>query len=188
MSNQQSTPADNIDRAAAALAVGLWLALAAVVAIKNLHDPENHSTFPIFRGAALAWWNGENVYDSLYFGSDYRYGPAFAMAILPLALMPFRAGAALWALLNVGIAYWATAALCRHILPGMAAPRLRSFVLIAALPPAAHCLYSGQTNLLVFALAAFAAIALVDERWWLAAMLLAVAVHVKVWPLAGRSC
>jgi hypothetical protein len=185
MSNQQPTPADNFDRAALTAAVGLWLALAAVVAVKNLDNPENHSTFPIFRGAALAWWNGENLYESLYFGSDYRYGPAFAMAILPLAWMPIRAGAALWALANVGIACWATAALCRRILPGVAAPRLRSFVAIAALPPAAHCLYSGQTNLLVFSLAAFAAIALVDERWWLAALLLAIAAHIKVWPLAG---
>ena len=58
-------------------------------------------------------------------------------------------------------------------------------MLIAALPPAAHCLYAGQTNLLVFSLAAFAAIALVEERWWLAALLMAAAVHIKVWPLAG---
>ena len=91
MSNQHLTPADKLDRAARAAAIGLWLALAAVVVAKNLHDPENHSTFPIFRGAALAWWNGENVYDSLYFGSDYRYGPAFALAICPLAWLPCRA-------------------------------------------------------------------------------------------------
>ena len=185
MSIQQPTPADKLDRAARAAAVGLWLALAAVVVAKNLHDPENHSTFPIFRGAALAWFSGENVYDSLYFGSDYRYGPAFAMAICPLAWLPYRAGAALWGLLNVGIAWWATVGLCRRVLPGMTSPRLRSFVLIAALPPAAHCLYTGQTNLLVFSLAAFAAIALVEERWWLAALLLSAAVHIKVWPLAG---
>ncbi len=185
MSSQPPTPADKRDRAVRAAAIALWLALAAIVAVKSLLDPENHSTFPIFRGAALAWWNGENVYDRLYFGSDYRYGPTFAMAILPLARMPYRVGAVLWALLNVGVAHWATSTLCRRSFPVTATPLLRNCVLIAALPPAAHCLYSGQTNLLVFSLVSFAAIALVDRRWWLAAVLLSAAVHVKVWPLAG---
>ena len=106
------------------------------------------------------------------------------MAILPLAWLPDLAGAVIWALLNVGIAYWATAAICRRILPGVATPRLRNFVLVATILPAAHCLYASQTNLLVFALAAFAAIAILDKRWWLAALLLAIDVHIKVWPLA----
>ena len=94
-------------------------------------------------------------------------------------------GAALWGLLNAGIACWATAALCRRVLPGMASPRLRSFVLLATLPPAAHCLYTGQTNLLVFALADLRGDRAAGRAWWLAALLLAAAAHVKVWPLAG---
>ena len=61
----------------------------------------------------------------------------------------------------------------------------RSLLLALAVFPCTHCLYSSQTNLLVFSLAAFAAIAILDERWWLAALLLAVPVHIKVWPLAG---
>src|SRR5271165_2353731 len=131
MSHRQPTPADNFDRVVRAVAIGLWLSLAAVAAAKSAHNPENHNTFPIFRGAARAWWNGENVYGSLFFGSDYRYGPTFAMTLGPLAWMPYRAGAAVWALLNVGIACWATAALCRRILPVTTTRLLRNWVLIA---------------------------------------------------------
>ena len=30
------------------VAIGLWIALAAIVAVKTLQNPENHSTYPIF--------------------------------------------------------------------------------------------------------------------------------------------
>ena len=184
MMNRQALHPDRLDQLARGLAIGLWIALAVIITVKTVQNPDNHNTYPIYRDAARAWWNGENVYDSFYFGSDYRYGPSFAMAILPLAWLPDLAGAVIWALLNVGIAYWATAAICRRILPGVETPRLRNFVLVAAILPAAHCLYASQTNVLVFALAAFAAIAILDKRWWLAALLLAIDVHIKVWPLA----
>ncbi len=94
-------------------------------------------------------------------------------------------GALIWAWLNVGVAFWATAALCRRVFPVVETALLRSCVLIAAVMPAAHCLYASQTNLLVFSLVGFAAIAVLDERWWLAALLLSVAANVKVWPLAA---
>jgi hypothetical protein len=185
MTDQQSTPDNNINRAVHGLAIGLWLALAAIIAVKTLHKPENHSTYPIFRDAARAWWQGVNVYDFNVFSADYRYGPSFALAMCPLAWLPYRAGALVWALFNVGVAFGATVALCRRVLPGVAAPHMRDLVLIGAVLPAAHGLYSSQTNMLVFSLVAFAAIAILDKRWWLAALLLAVPVHIKVWPLAA---
>ena len=36
-----------------------------------------------------------------------------------------------------------------------------------------------------FVLVGFAGIAILDKRWWLAAFLLAIPVHIKVWPLAA---
>ncbi len=55
--------------------------MAVVIAGKTLQNPENHSTYPLFRNAALAWWDGVNVYDRNVFGGDYRYGPSFAMVL-----------------------------------------------------------------------------------------------------------
>ena len=116
---------------------------------------------------------------------DYRYGPSFAMVLGPIAWLPYKIGAVLWALMNVGVAFWAIWALARRVLPGMQSPLARNLLLAVSVFPSAHCLYSSQTNLLVFSLVAFAAIAILDERWWLAALLLAIPVHIKVWPLAG---
>ena len=46
-------------------------------------------------------------------------------------------------------------------------------------------IWSGQTNLLIFSLVALATLAIQDQRWWRAAFLLAIPVHIKVWPLAA---
>jgi hypothetical protein len=174
-----------LNRAARGLAIGLWLALAVVIGGKTVQNPENHSTYPLFHQAAVAWWDGVNVYDRNVFAGDYRYGPSFAMVLGPIARLPYQVGALLWALINVGVAYWAIRALARRVLPGMQSPLARNLLLAVSVFPSAHCLYSSQTNLLVFSLVAFAAIAIFDERWWLAALLLAIPVHIKVWPLAG---
>ncbi|MGO9114813.1 MAG: glycosyltransferase family 87 protein [Thermoguttaceae bacterium] len=178
-------PNERMNRAVGGLAIGLWLVLAVVIVVKTVQNPENHSTYPIFRNASLGWWNSVDVYDSRVFGGDYRYGPSFAMLLGPIAWLPCQVGAVLWAVMNVGLAFWAIWALARRVLPGMQSPLARDLLLVISVFPSTHCLYASQTNLLVFSLVAFAAIAILDERWWLAALLLAMPVHIKIWPLAG---
>ena len=180
-SNQQT---ERLNRHVHGLAIGLWLVLAVVIAGKTLQNPENHSTYPLFHDASLAWWHGVDVYDRDIFGGDYRYGPSFAMLMGPIAWLRYELGAVVWAVMNVGIAFWATRALARRVLPGMETPLARNVFLAVSVFPSAHCLYSSQTNLLVFSLAAFGAVAILDKRWWLAALLVAIPVHIKVWPLA----
>ena len=176
---------ERMNRLVRGLALGLWLVLTVVIAGKTLENPKNHSTYPLFHDASRAWWNGIDVYDRNVFEGDYRYGPSFAMALGPIAWLPYRIGAVLWALMNVGIAYGAIRALARRVLPGMESALARNLLLAVSVLPSAHCLYASQTNLLVFSLVTFAAIAILDERWWLAVLLLAIPVHIKVWPLAG---
>ena len=57
-------PAENRPRRSRGWRSGYGLRLAAIIAVKTMQNPENHNTYPIFRDAARAWWNGENVYDS----------------------------------------------------------------------------------------------------------------------------
>ena len=175
---------ERMNRAARGLAIGLWMLLAVVITGKTLSNPENHSTYPLFHDASLAWWNCVNVYDRDVFAGDYRYGPSFAMLLRPIAGLPYAIGAAVWALMNVGVAFWAIKALTQRVLPGMQSPLARNLLLAVSVFPSAHCLYSSQTNLLVFSLVTFASIAILDEQWWLAALLLAIPVHIKIWPLA----
>ena len=176
---------ERLNRVANGVAIGLWLVLAVVIVVKTVQNPENHSTYPIFRNASLGWWNGVDVYDSNVFAGDYRYGPSFAVVMGPIAWLPYQIGAVLWALMNVGLAFWSIQALARRVLPGMQTPLARDLLIAISAFPSAHCLYASQTNLLVFSLVAFATIAILDERWWLAALLLGFAVNIKIWPLAG---
>ena len=185
MTTNDDNRIERITRTAGVLAIGLWLALSVVIVFKTVQHPENHSTYPLFQDAAVAWWAGVDVYDRNVFGGDYRYGPSFAMVLGTIAWLPDRVGAVLWALMNVGLAFWAIRALSPRVLPGMQSPLARNLLLVVAVFPRTHCLYSSQTNLLVFSLSAFAAIAILDQRWWLTALLLAIPVHIKVWPLAG---
>jgi hypothetical protein len=176
--------ADRRNRAAQGLAIGLWLVLGAVVVVKTAWYPKVHSTYPLFHDVAAAWWSGDDIYENASVG-DYRYGPSFAVVLGPIAWLPYTVGAVVWALLNIGIAFWVTRTLARRVLPGMTSPLARNLLLAVAVFPSAHCLYSSQTNLLIFSLVAFASIAILDQRWWLAALLLAIAIHIKIWPLAG---
>ena len=43
---------ERMNRAARGLAIGLWLVLAVVIAVKTVQNPENHSTYPLFHDAA----------------------------------------------------------------------------------------------------------------------------------------
>jgi len=172
-------------RVALALAVTFWFALFAYMAGKTISDPNNHSTFPLFYDSSRAWWNNVNVYDRNIFAGDYRYGPSFAMVMGLIAWLPGTASALVFAAMNITVTLWAIVALSRRILPGLDRPGARELFVAAAAVPSAHGLLTSQTNLLIFALAAFAAIAVLEGRWWRASFLLAVPIHIKVWPIAG---
>lgn len=195
------------------IAYGLWIGFAIVLIVRAYCDPANHSTYPCFEAGVRCWWNGENVYRDC--PHQFRYGPAFASAAGPVALLPTWLGAPLWALLNVGVTFWSLRVLSRRILPWprdvgqianlsyivpisnrshdrleacptrAVAQRREALYFALALIGSYHGIWSGQTNMLIFALVALGAIAVLDKRWWLAALLLAIPVHIKVWPLAA---
>src|SRR5690349_15494545 len=78
----QRTPFD-----ALRLAVGLWLILAAAVAVRTLVRPASHTVFPIFASSAEHWWGDQSLYQE-YPGLDYfRYPPIFALFVTPFSCL-----------------------------------------------------------------------------------------------------
>jgi hypothetical protein len=73
----------------------------------------------------------------------------------------------------------------KRILPVAWTPEREGLFLCLVLLGIMRSIWSGQSNLLVFGLVALGATAIVDKRWWLAAWMLAIPVHIKVWPLAA---
>ncbi len=161
-----------------------WIVLACAVSVKAVGWPTEHSVYPCFEAGGWTWWQGQDVYP-LACKCEFRYGPVCAMALAPLALLPRALGGLLWIWLDLGVFFVGLRALRTRILPGPWTPRREGLFLILVLAGITHSIWSGQSNLFVFGLVALGVVAIADQRWWLAAWMLAIPIHIKVWPLAA---
>ncbi len=165
------------------LAVGLWLTLALVLAVRTLIAPESHSVFPIFASAAAHWWRDMPLYGGDPTLDLFRYPPPFAVALTPLALLGLRAGGVLWGWASVAVYAGGLWRFARDVLPA-AWPRRRAAAFLAlgavvALPS----LWNAQSNPLAVGLLLFGASGVARQRWWAAAAFLAAATCLKLTPV-----
>jgi hypothetical protein len=100
-------------------------------------------------------------------------------------MLPTVWGGLLWIWLNVGVFFWTLRAFMRRILPGDWTPQREGIYLILVLLATARSFWSGQSNMLIFSLVALGFMAIADKRWWRAALMLSIPVHIKVWPVAA---
>lgn len=164
-------------------AVAFWAVLAVALAARTLHRPESHTVFPLFASAAAHWWEDRPLY-CVYEPLDYfRYPPPFAVAITPLALLGPVAGGVLWSWLSLAVYLWGLRRFLRDVLPVMWSPRRESAFLILSAVGALAGLWNAQSNALMVGLLLLGTSALVGQRWWAAAALLAVPVVLKLTPL-----
>jgi len=163
----------------------LWVVLFVALGIKNLVFPYFHNVYPLFEDVGRICLAGGDLYDSEIVGDSYRYGPAFALAVAPLALLPMPLGSLLWNWLNFGLFFATLWKLVERGLPGDWTARHKALFLCLVLLGTTRTIWSGQTNLLIFSLIVLATLAIQVQRWWWAAFLLAIAIHIKVWPLAA---
>jgi hypothetical protein len=110
----------------------------------------------------------------------YRYPPLFLILFIPFALLPLRLSAIIWAALKLlTLGFLARGLFLRLQMRGLG-PQLLS--VLPALPYLALEFHYGNVQFFIFALVAAAFLCL-DERPVLAAVALALAISVKVWPL-----
>ena len=169
-------------------AVQLWIAMAVAVSVKCVVSPRMHTNYPHFEYGAKQWLAEEDMYavqevDGVRL--DYRYSPAFAVAMVPLAALPNWLGGIVFSWLNVAPFFLAMRALPGRVLPGRWTPQREAVWLILVLAASLRMFWAVQSSPLVLALVVFGAIAARDRRFWLAAVLLAIPVHVKIWPVAA---
>jgi hypothetical protein len=165
------------------VAILLWLIFAAALTVKGLLNPLEHTNYTAYESGGTRWWAELNTYDEAT-GVDYRYGPAFTVLLTPLVSLPFWLGGLVFAWLNLVVFYFALRALIRHVLPGTWSPDQQAAYFLLLLLAGTRMHWAIQINPTLISLVAFAAVAIVEQRWWWAAFLLALPVHIKVYPVA----
>jgi hypothetical protein len=179
------------------VALGLWVVLGLAAGVRTLVSPERHSVFPVFAGSAQHWWADRCLYHRYLPLDMFRYPPAFAVTITPFAFLGLRAGGMLWIASSLAVLLAGLWCFARDVAPGRwTRPCLAAFLILAAVG-AARGLWNAQSNALAVGLVLLAASAVARalataageearqrRRWWRAAVLLAVAVCLKLTPLA----
>jgi hypothetical protein len=169
---------------AARLVLTVWLTVCVALSVRTLLHPDSHTVFPVLATAAEHWTADRPLYAD-YRPIDYfRYPPAFAVLVWPLAVLGLRGGGVLWAWLNLtvyGAGLWS---FVRTVPPGRWTSNRQASFLLLGLFGGLRGLWNGQSNALVTGLLLLGCVALVRRRWWAATVPLTGAVLVKWTPLA----
>jgi alpha-1,2-mannosyltransferase len=129
-----------------------------------------------YRNAAQHWFLGEPLYENT--GHGFLYFPQAAILFAPFACLPPEAGEIVWR--AVILAAFA-AGVCRLSRLAGRTARLDFFPLTTmfCLPLAFASERNGQATLLMAGLMMLAAVDLVDQRWWRAALYLSLGLAIK---------
>ena len=160
----------------------LWVIILMALCIRIFYWPRIHNTFLIFAQAGRNWHNGANLYGSVSPGLDvYRYSPLVAGLLAPLSLLPASLASVFWVLLNAAV-FLATLFWWKETVSSSRIPF--AVLALATLPLAIAALHNGQSNALVIGLLLAGVAGVAGERWNLAAVFLALATLLKLYPLA----
>ena len=167
--------------------LAVWAVILLFVCVRAFISPESKTVYPIFSASGQFWWSGIDLYEP-YRPTDvqegYRYSPTFAVLVTPFALLPDSIGGVLWRLFNAGSLLWALGWLTRAVLPSPVSTKHYAMLLLLVVPLTLQSLNNGQANLIVIAAMLAAVAAVKEERWNLAAALLAFSFIIKLYPLA----
>lgn len=135
-----------------------------------------HPVTTVYRVAALNWMQGKDLYN--HTGEGFIYLPQAATIYLPFALLPPLIQELLWRLLTIGTFIYSL-----YRISTLASPRFhRVFFLVGSIvciPIADAAARSGQMNLLTTAVMLLALIAIKENHWWRAALLLVFSLALK---------
>jgi alpha-1,2-mannosyltransferase len=167
---------ERLDRGLAWLGLAVWLVFNLLVLILTWRDPHNHSVLGNYRFAASGWWAGADIYGTSIDG--FLYLPSFAVLYTPFWLLGDHWGDVLWHIVSASVLTWAVWRGVRLCLPD------RHFIAFGQILPlillcATAALRNGQATTLLVALMLLATVAIGEQRWRRAAVLLALAFAVK---------
>jgi hypothetical protein len=189
------------------LALAAWVVLIAGVTTRVVLRPEQQTVYPIYAQAGRDWLAGEDVYrldrgpsepppasawgllrpparPAVGWGLEsYRYSPLVASLLVPVGLLPDRAGAVLWRLVNAAVLLAAVGWWLRRAAPYPLSRGQRGVFLLALTPFAIGSLNNGQINPLLLALILTTFTCCAEGRFNLAGLCFGLAFWLKLYPL-----
>jgi len=157
-----------------------WTVALLVLLIRSAGGYHHTIAFVHFRLAGLQWTRGENLYTNW---RGFVYSPVVAAFFAPFAYLPASVGIVLWQLLNAAALLGGLAALLQTISPADVRRHVGILCLLL-LPSALGNLDIGHSNPLTIGLLMLAVAAAGVQRWNCAALCVAMATSLKIYPLA----
>lgn len=165
------------------VAILIWAILIVVVSVRvAVARKDAGSVFPVYRTAATAWVDGVDLYTLDFSKPCFRYHPLIAAIFVPLDVLPEKAAAILWRILGVVLLFVGLDRWHRQFL-SLSPVECGWFFLLTA-PLALQSFNNGQVNLHLIGLLLLTMVAADQQRWTVAALLLAVATVFKLYPIA----
>lgn len=161
--------------------IGLWSILLLVVVGQNFLHPDRLRCLEDYLIGARHWIRGIPLYSYDLLG--YIYSPFAAVCYVPLTLFPPIIARTLWQIFQVAVLLIGLDAMLRYG-PFQHIPlqrRIWAFLLI--LPFVGQNLDSAQANPMIIGLIMIAVSAASLQRWTIAAIAIAAAIHWKVYPI-----
>ncbi|MDB5173383.1 MAG: hypothetical protein JWN51_2156 [Phycisphaerales bacterium] len=186
------------------LALILWAVALCVVCVRvTVQTRHKQSGYEVYYKAGMHWRHGEHLYrhpddyahehvppdqrqpgrPNIAWGG-FRYLPITAIAFVPLSYLPMAVGEVVWrvflAALSLGALWWC----CRLGLPRPLARRDWPIIFLLVLFAFTGCLNNGQSSCIVIGCMLAAIACVTTERWTLAALCMACATLLKIYPLS----
>ncbi len=161
--------------------IAWWLGVVVAVAAVVSSPGKAGKLYPTFATAGEQFLHAEPVYGDIPEHLDqFRYSPTVAALMAPWSLLPWSIGGVLWRAMQAGLLLLAMRRAVRTLWPDIPWPLLT----LGCLPLVAGNIHNGQFNPLVLTLLLIAASWFAEGRLTLAAIAVAGAALIKVYPLA----
>jgi hypothetical protein len=158
----------------------VWTVALLILFIRSAGGYHRTIAFVHFQLAGLHWTRGEDLYTNW---RGFVYSPSVAAFFSPFAYLPSACGIVLWQLLNAAALLGGLGALLRTICP-CTVRGYAGIVYLLMIPFALGNLDIGHSNPLVIGLLMLAVSAVRVQRWGCAALCVAIATSLKIYPLA----
>lgn len=163
--------------------LGLSLLVMLIISARVMWSPhQKGNVYPVFAHSGRAWLEGQSPYNDPQF--LFRYTPLSAAVMSPMAMLPEPLGSVLWRWINYAALLAATVFFHRRVIQPWCPHLNLAWLGLCLLPLAVSNLNNGQSNPLLLAMILTALAAVHVQRWNLAALCLAGAAFLKIYPIA----